>query len=150
MDRSPCRTGWAYPEMPVAISGESSADKRQRVAAVLAANNADYLAVTLPDNIAWLLNVRGADIPYSPVPLSFALLGRDGHVEWFVNDNKLGALPEYVRSAFTIAPQKAFVERCQQIAEGKRVMVDADSAPVALRFAIEPRGRLSGGPTPSP
>lgn len=55
-------------EMPIEISGESSADKRQRVAAVLAANNADYLAVTLPDNIAWLLNVRGSDIPYSPVP----------------------------------------------------------------------------------
>lgn len=57
-------------EMPVEISGESSADKRQRVAAVLAENNADYLAVTLPDNIAWLLNVRGSDIPTSPVPLS--------------------------------------------------------------------------------
>ncbi|MFZ5322961.1 aminopeptidase P family protein [Enterobacter roggenkampii] len=129
-------------EMPVEVSGESSQDKRQRVAAVLAANNADYLAVTLPDNIAWLLNVRGSDIPTSPVPLSFALLSRDGHVEWFVNDNKLGALPEEVRNAFTIAPQDAFIERCQQIAAGKRVMVDADSAPVALRFAIEPRGEI--------
>lgn len=129
-------------EMPVELSGESSADKRQRAAAVLAANNADYLAVTLPDNIAWLLNVRGADIPYSPVPLSFVLLGRDGHVEWFVNDNKLSALPDAVRNAFTIAPQDAFIERCQQIAEGKRVMVDADSAPVALRFAIEPGGEI--------
>jgi Xaa-Pro aminopeptidase len=55
-----------------------------------------------------------------------------------------------VRNAFTIAPQDAFIERCQQIAEGKRVMIDADSAPVALRFAIEPRGKLSGRPIPSP
>ena len=129
-------------EMPVEHSGERSADKRQRVAAVLAANNVDYLAVTLPDNIAWLLNVRGADIPYSPVPLSFALLGRDGHVEWFVNDNKLSALPDGVRNAFTIAPQDTFIERCQQIAKGKLVMIDADSAPVALRFAVEPRGEI--------
>ena len=45
--------------MPVEVSGESSAEKRQRVAAVLAEHNADFLAVTLPDNIAWLLNVRG-------------------------------------------------------------------------------------------
>lgn len=129
-------------EMPIETSGESSEDKRQRVAAVLAANNADYLAVTLPDNIAWLLNVRGSDIPTSPVPLSFALLSRDGHVEWFVNDNKLSALPDEVRNAFTIAQQDTFIERCQQLAEGKRVMVDADSAPVALRFAIEPRGEI--------
>lgn len=129
-------------EMPVEISGESSADKRQRVAAVLAANNADYLAVTLPDNIAWLLNVRGSDIPTSPVPLSFALLSRDGSVEWFVNDNKLSDLPDSVRNAFTIAPQDAFIERCQRISQGKRVMVDAGSAPVALRFAIEPDGDI--------
>ncbi|HID3974633.1 TPA: aminopeptidase P family protein [Enterobacter cloacae] len=129
-------------EMPVDISGESSADKRQRVAAVLAANNADYLAVTLPDNIAWLLNVRGSDIPTSPVPLSFALLSRDGSVEWFVNDNKLSDLPDSVRNAFTIAPQDAFIERCQRISQGKRVMVDAGSAPVALRFAIEPDGDI--------
>lgn len=129
-------------EMPVEHSGERSADKRQRVAAVLAANNADYLAVTLPDNIAWLLNVRGSDIPFSPVPLSFALLSRDGSVEWFVNDNKLSALPDGVRNAFTVAPQDTFIERCQQIAVGKRVMIDADSAPVALRFAVEPRGEI--------
>lgn len=129
-------------EMPVEHSGERSADKRQRVAAVLAEHNADFLAVTLPDNIAWLLNVRGSDIPFSPVPLSFALLSRDGSVEWFVNDNKLSALPDGVRSAFTVAPQDTFIERCQQIAEGKRVMIDADSAPVALRFAIEPRGEI--------
>ena len=70
MDRSPCRSGGLIREMPVEISGENSADKRQRVAAVLAENNADYLAVTLPDNIARLLNVRGSDIPTSPVPLS--------------------------------------------------------------------------------
>jgi Xaa-Pro aminopeptidase len=70
--------------MPVEVSGESSQDKRQRVAAVLAANNADYLAVTLPDNIAWLLNVGQISQPVryrSHLPWS-----RDGHVEWFVNE----------------------------------------------------------------
>lgn len=140
-DRPAAPTGLIR-EMPIEMSGESSADKRQRIAAVLAANNADYLAVTLPDNIAWLLNVRGSDIPYSPVPLSFALLGRDGNVEWFVDNTKLSALPDAVRNAFTIAPQGAFIARCQQNAEGKRVMMDAGSAPVALRFAIEPQGEI--------
>lgn len=128
--------------MPVEISGESSADKRLRVAKILAENNADYLAITLPDNIAWLLNVRGSDIPTSPVPLSFALLNRDGAVEWFVNDNKLSELTDAVKEAFTLSPQDAFIGRCQQISQGKRVLVDADSAPVALRFATEPQGEI--------
>ncbi|ELW1645462.1 aminopeptidase P family protein [Enterobacter oligotrophicus] len=151
LDLSPFDTLWtdrpAAPaglirEMPDDISGESSADKRQRVAEILAGKAADYLAITQPDNIAWLLNVRGSDISTSPVPLSFALLGRDGHVEWFVNDNKLSNLPDSFRHTVTIAPQDAFIGRCQQLAKGKRVMVDADSAPVALRFAIEPDGEI--------
>lgn len=151
LNTSPFDTLWAgrpaapaglIREMPVEVSGESSADKRQRAAKILAENNADYLAITLPDNIAWLLNVRGADIPTSPVPLSFALLNRDGAVEWFVNDNKLSKLSDTVKEAFTISPQDAFIGRCQQISQGKRVMVDADSAPVALRFAIESQGEI--------
>ncbi|MDR2262142.1 MAG: aminopeptidase P family protein [Enterobacter asburiae] len=151
LNTSPFDTLWAgrpaapaglIREMPVEVSGESSADKRQRVAKILAENNADYLAITLPDNIAWLLNVRGSDIPTSPVPLSFALLNRDGAVEWFVNDNKLSELPDTVKEAFTLSPQDAFIGRCQQISQGKRVLVDADSAPVALRFAIEPQGEI--------
>ncbi|MFT4293037.1 aminopeptidase P family protein [Enterobacter sp.] len=151
LNTSPFDTLWAgrpaapaglIREMPVEVSGESSTDKRQRVAKILAENNADYLAITLPDNIAWLLNVRGSDIPTSPVPLSFALLNRDGAVEWFVNDNKLSKLSDTVKEAFTISPQDAFIGRCQQISQGKRVMVDADSAPVALHFAIEPQGEI--------
>jgi len=151
LQQSPFDTLWAdrpsapaglIREMPEEISGESSADKRQRIAAVLNGHNADYLAVTLPDNIAWLLNVRGSDIPTSPVPLSFVLLSRDGHVEWFVNDDKLSVLPDAVRNAFTIAPQDAFIERCQQLMQGKRVLIDPDSGPVALRFAIEPQGQI--------
>ncbi|WP_446027647.1 aminopeptidase P family protein [Lelliottia amnigena] len=129
-------------EMPEDISGESSVAKRQRIAQLLAAKEADYVAITLPDNIAWLLNVRGSDIPTSPVPLSFALLSREGTVEWFVDGEKIRDLPASALESVVVSAQDDFVRRCQQISEGKRVWVDADSAPVALRFAIEPQGEI--------
>lgn len=132
----------AIREMPVEISGESSADKRQRVAALLAERNADYLAITQPDNIAWLLNVRGSDIPMSPVPNSFALLSREGAVEWFVTPEKTQGLSASLLESLTLAPEADFLPRSQQLCAGKRVMVDADSAPVALRFAVEPLGEI--------
>ncbi|MNZ51733.1 putative peptidase [compost metagenome] len=100
------------------------------------------MAITLPDNIAWLLNVRGSDIPTSPVPLSFALLSREGTVEWFVDGEKIRDLPASALESVVVSAQDDFVRRCQQISEGKRVWVDADSAPVALRFAIEPQGEI--------
>ena len=111
----------AIREMPVAISGESSADKRARIAQVLAAKGADYLAITLPDNIAWLLNIRGSDIAMNPVAHSFALLSRDGAVEWFVDPRKTAGLPAAVTSPLVMHDFDAFLPRCQQVAPGKRI-----------------------------
>lgn len=127
-------------EMPVEISGESSAQKRARIIDKLAQHQADALAITLPDNIAWLLNVRGSDLNMVPVPFSFALLHRTGELEWFVDANKTKQLPESLLNTLTLTPQEHFLPRCQQLAHGKRFLVDKDYAPVALRFAIEQHG----------
>ncbi|WP_312627231.1 aminopeptidase P family protein [Scandinavium sp.] len=130
----------AIREMPLNIAGESSEAKRARIATKLEANGADYLAITQPDNIAWLLNVRGADIATSPVPLSFVLLSRSGEVEWFVDAAKTTGLSQALLASLTLSPMEQLVPRTQQIANGKRIQLDADSAPVALRFAVEQHG----------
>ncbi|EPJ3651409.1 aminopeptidase P family protein [Citrobacter freundii] len=127
-------------EMPIEISGESSTQKRARVVEQLAQHEADVLAITLPDNIAWLLNVRGSDLAMVPVPFSFALLHRSGELEWFVDSNKTQQLPVSLLNTLTLVPQESFLVRCQQLASGKRFLVDKDYAPVALRFAIEEHG----------
>lgn len=127
-------------EMPIEISGESSTQKRARVVEQLAQHETDVLAITLPDNIAWLLNVRGSDLAMVPVPFSFALLHRSGELEWFVDSNKTQQLPVSLLNTLTLAPQESFLVRCQQLASGKRFLVDKDYAPVALRFAIEEHG----------
>lgn len=127
-------------QMPDEISGESTASKCARVAQALAHEGVDYLALTLPDNIAWLLNIRGSDIPTSPVPLSFALVKNDGAVEWFVDDAKLQQLDSSVLDAITVHHPDAFLERCQQLATGKRFLLDGDNTPVAVRFVVEQGG----------
>lgn len=130
----------AIRQMPDDVSGESTASKCARVAQALAKKGVDYLALTLPDNIAWLLNVRGSDIPTSPVPLSFALVKNDGAVEWFVDEAKLKQLDSSVLEPIHIQTPDAFLARCQQHAAGKRFLLDADNAPVAVRFAVETGG----------
>lgn len=127
-------------EMPIEISGESSTQKRARIVELLAQHHADVLAITLPDNIAWLLNVRGSDLAMVPVPFSFALLHRSGELEWFVDSNKAQQLPASLLNTLTLLPQENFLARCQALAKGKRFLVDKDYAPVALRFAIEEHG----------
>ena len=127
-------------QMPDEISGESTASKCARVAQALARKGVDFLALTLPDNIAWLLNVRGSDIPTSPVPLSFALVKNDGAVEWFVDEAKLQQLDSSVLESIALHSPETFLARCQQLAAGKRFLLDGDNTPVAVRFAVEQGG----------
>ncbi|MER2519597.1 MAG: aminopeptidase P family protein [Bdellovibrionales bacterium] len=73
----------------VTYAGQSSADKRKAIAQDLDKQGADAVALTDPTSIAWLLNVRGGDVPNAPLPLSFAILYRSGKVKWFVDPRKL-------------------------------------------------------------
>jgi Xaa-Pro aminopeptidase len=73
----------------IAYTGKESAAKRQEIAAKLAELPADAAVLTGPDSIAWLLNLRGADVPRTPLPLSFALLHIDGRVDLFIDKRKL-------------------------------------------------------------
>jgi Xaa-Pro aminopeptidase len=79
------------PVLPLdeAYSGESSAAKRQRMAELIAAEGADAVVLTQPDSIAWLFNIRGADVPFTPFALSFAVLKADATAKWFVDARKL-------------------------------------------------------------
>ncbi len=72
----------------IEYAGQSSQEKRQEIAASLKQLNQAAAVISAPDSIAWLLNIRGSDLPYSPQPLSFAILYDDGRVDWFVDPDK--------------------------------------------------------------
>ena len=74
---------------PLAYAGEESASKRLRIAAVIARAQADATVLTMPDSIAWLLNIRGGDVTHSPLPLSFLILYADGRGELFLDPDKI-------------------------------------------------------------
>ncbi|WP_415303663.1 M24 family metallopeptidase [Candidatus Pelagibacter sp. Uisw_090] len=50
------------------ITGETHQSKILKITNFLKSNNADYLFISAPENIAWLLNIRGYDNPHSPIP----------------------------------------------------------------------------------
>jgi Xaa-Pro aminopeptidase len=109
---------------PLEYAGRSSEEKREELGRKLAEQGVDVAVLTLPDSIAWLLNVRGADVDCTPLPLSFALLHDDGGVEWFVAPKKLGSDLEghlgngaSVQSPADLAPALAALQ-------GKKILVD--------------------------
>ena len=52
-------------------------------------NKVDYLFTTASENVAWLLNIRGQDTNYSPLPNSHAVINKDGKVLLFCNIRKI-------------------------------------------------------------
>ena len=50
------------------IVGESSSSKIDKISKYLKRNNSDFIFVTAPENVAWILNIRGSDVPNSPIP----------------------------------------------------------------------------------
>ncbi|MDW8124065.1 MAG: aminopeptidase P family protein [Geminicoccaceae bacterium] len=88
-DRPPPPSSPAFSH-PERFAGESSLSKRRRIAGELRTRGADHLFVAAADCVAWLLNVRGRDVPFNPLCLSYALLDADGRCRWFVDPRKLG------------------------------------------------------------
>ena len=72
-ERSPITMEPAY-SLNVKYAGVSREDKLQQVSAKLKESGADMLVLTSLDDIAWLLNIRGGDIPYNPVVMAFFVL----------------------------------------------------------------------------
>ncbi len=132
-----------------AYAGESSEAKRTRIGETLAEQGVDAAVLSLPDSIAWLLNVRGDDVPHTPFALSFALLHADGHVDWFIRPEKVG---EEVRTvlgnAVSLAPPEALGPALLGL-KGKTVRVDPASAPFWVLQRLEAAGAIiDRGPDP--
>src|SRR5690606_20003497 len=63
----------------VKYAGASRKQKLDAVVSILNEENADYCLVTALDEIAWVLNIRGADVAFNPVAISYLLIGRNEH-----------------------------------------------------------------------
>ena len=74
------------------ISGESSISKISKVLKFLHKDKSDYLFITAPENVAWLLNLRGKDNLYSPIPNCRLILKKNGKIYFFANKSKIGNL----------------------------------------------------------
>lgn len=75
---------------PIALAGELAAAKIARLQDGLVERKADAVVLTQPDSIAWTFNIRGGDVPHTPIPLAFAILPARGRPALFVDGRKLG------------------------------------------------------------
>ena len=70
-------------------AGEKSEGKLSRLSKLIKFDKVDYLFTTASENIAWLLNIRGHDTDYAPLPNSHAFIGKNKQVILFCNLKKI-------------------------------------------------------------
>jgi Xaa-Pro aminopeptidase len=116
---------------PIEMAGRSSVEKRVEAAAALREAGADAALLTAPDSIAWLLNIRGGDVPHTPVALSFALLGSDGEVKLFIDGRKLtDAARAHLGNGVALCPPEALGPALDALgAERRTVQLATGMAP---------------------
>ena len=80
------------------VTGETHKIKILKITNFLKSNNADYLFISAPENIAWLLNIRGYDNPNSPIPNArliidknkkFFLISKKNNVKKIIEEKKV-------------------------------------------------------------
>ncbi len=145
----------APPSAPVTVqppryAGRSSEEKLQDVQKTLADAGQDAVILTLPDSIAWLFNIRGADIAHNPVPLAFAIVPAKGKADLFIAAEKLDRdVRAHLAPVAKIGAPATLKDRVAALKAGKkRVRLDTGSA--AYWFARALGGAKGYVPGPDP
>ncbi|SFL94224.1 aminopeptidase P family protein [Shimia aestuarii] len=125
-------------EQPLEFAGEAHSEKRARLASDLSAAGHRAAVITLPDSIAWLLNIRGRDIPRNPLAHGFAILHDDASVDLFMADEKLASVRGHLGAQVRVHAPDAFVPGLRAL-QGP-VRLDKVSAPLAVHHALEGAG----------
>jgi len=133
------------PEMPFStafdhaleFSGKDRQVKINEVREEMEKLNAAYHLLTSPDDIMWLLNIRGSDFKYSPLLLSYALVGSQ-QVLLFVDEAKI---PHRLASSFdklgiVVLPYEDTIEIVTSVTAGSSVLLNPQSVSVSLYNSI--------------
>ena len=106
-------------------SGESTASKLERVRKEMRDASANMHILSSLDDIAWLLNIRGNDIAYCPLVLSYVILYED-RVELFADQTKFsGELIKLLRSdGIELYPYESIYDKIQTLSRDREIMLD--------------------------
>ncbi len=130
----PARPATPFAVQPTQFAGRSPRDKHKDMTAALAKAGADAAVIALPDSVAWLFNLRGEDIPYTPVVPAFALLKRGAKAELFIDPARL---PEDVKAHLkpvAVVKKPAALEAALKALGRRKARVMLDGAWVAARI----------------
>lgn len=127
-------------ELPTVYTGKSRSEKLAELRRAMADAGADCHLLAALDDIAWLFNLRGGDVPYNPVFMAYALLTPQETVLYAAPAAFSADLTAALgKDGITLRPYGQVYEDLAALPHGSRVLLDEDAVNVALCRAL-PQG----------
>ena len=143
-DRPPEPMAEAVPH-PLRFAGQPAADKRDIAAAALREAGEAACVLADPHSFAWLLNIRGGDLPHTPLALGFAVLHDDASVDLYIAPAKItDGLRAHLGNAVRLRA-RGELEAGLAALKGRRVRIDPEATPAWFSDAL---GRAGAQPVP--
>jgi Xaa-Pro aminopeptidase len=151
VDSNPVDSIWTErPSPPLAqvsvhgirFAGETEADKLARIRTEIGKVGADALVLSDSHAVAWTFNIRGADVAHTPLPLSYALVPKDGRPVIFIDHRKLSnSTRDHLEQSADVREPDALTAELTALGErGARVALDNATAADALNRLIASAG----------
>jgi Xaa-Pro aminopeptidase len=113
------------------FSGEIEAEKLKRIRLEIAKLGVDALVLSDSHAVAWTFNIRGADVSHTPLPLSYALVPKDGRPTVFIDNRKLSnSVRNHLEQSANVEEPEALTAVLTELSEG-RAAIALDSATAA-------------------
>lgn len=127
-------------ELPTVYTGKSRGEKLAELRRAMADAGADCHLLAALDDIAWLFNLRGGDVPYNPVFMAYALLTPQETVLYAAPAAFSADLTAALgKDGITLRPYGQIYEDLAALPHGSRVLLDENAVNVALCRAL-PQG----------
>jgi Xaa-Pro aminopeptidase len=153
--RNPIDTVWAdqpqRPSSPLEVqperyAGQSSKAKLAALAKSLVAQKADAVFLAEPSSVSWLFNIRGHDVPFTPVAQAYALVPAKGKATIFMDGARVPKdVKAALKSSVDFAGPETIAKSLKALgAKKKSVLVDAGSAPQQVALLLKGAKRIEG------
>ena len=125
------------------IVGESSSSKINKISSYIKKNKSDYLFISAPENVAWILNIRGKDGPNSPIPNSRLIISKSKKVFLISKIQKVKKIiKEKIINSNELIDINDFPKKIQKL-KGNNFIIDEKSCSIYFEDIISSKFRIS-------
>lgn len=129
--------------LDIQYAGKSREEKLEDLRKKMEQEKADIFILTCLDDIAWLFNIRGNDIPYNPVILSYVIITKEKGY-FFVNENALNLEIKKALEAdnIEVMPYDKIYDFVKQISKTEAVLLDKNKVNYAIVRNLKPEVKI--------